>query len=234
MAIRLKQAGIDDFVIWERDAEVGGTWWANTYPGCQCDIPSHLYSFSFAPNPDWSRTYPLQPELRRYLRECTDRYGVRDHIRLDCEVTGAEWDEDEGVWRVETAQGPFTVDLLIAAPGFLSEPATPALPGLEDFEGETVPHGALEPRPRPHRPPRRGDRHRRLGDPDRPADPADRRAPRRLPAHAALGHAASRPSDHRFRAAPLPPLPGAAAGRPHGRLLQPRDAGARASSATRS
>src|SRR5881392_1750486 len=86
MAIRLKQVGIDDFVIWERDTEVGGTWWANTYPGCQCDIPSHLYSFSFAPNPDWTRTYPLQPELKRYLRECTERYGVRDHIRLDCEV----------------------------------------------------------------------------------------------------------------------------------------------------
>jgi cation diffusion facilitator CzcD-associated flavoprotein CzcO len=137
MAIKLKQAGIDDFVIWERDAEVGGTWWANTYPGCQCDIPSHLYSFSFAPNPEWSRTYPLQPELRRYLREVTDRYGVRDHIRLSCEVTATEWDDAESVWRVETEQGSFTVDLLIAAPGFLSEPATPALPGLERFEGVT-------------------------------------------------------------------------------------------------
>src|SRR5439155_3885272 len=98
MAIRLKQAGIDDFVVWERDTEVGGTWWANTHPGCQCDIPSHLYSFSFAPNPEWSRTYPLQPELRSYLRDCTERYGVRDHIRLRCEVTGAEWDDDNGVW----------------------------------------------------------------------------------------------------------------------------------------
>jgi cation diffusion facilitator CzcD-associated flavoprotein CzcO len=137
MAIRLKQAGIEDFVVWERDAEVGGTWWANSYPGCQCDIPSHLYSFSFAPNPDWTRTYPLQPELKRYLSECTERYGARDQIRLDCEVTSAEWDEGEGVWRIGTAQGPFTVELLIAAPGFLSEPATPALPGLDDFEGET-------------------------------------------------------------------------------------------------
>ena len=137
MAIRLKQTGIDDFVVWERDDEVGGTWWANTYPGCQCDIPSHLYSFSFAPNPEWSRTYPLQPELRRYLRACAERYGVREHIRLRCEVTSAEWDEHEGVWRVETAQGRYTAELLIAAPGFLSEPATPALPGLEDFEGVT-------------------------------------------------------------------------------------------------
>jgi cation diffusion facilitator CzcD-associated flavoprotein CzcO len=136
MAIKLKEAGHHDFVIWERDAEVGGTWWANTYPGCQCDIPSHLYSFSFAPNPEWSRTYPLQPELRTYLRECSERYGLRDHIRFDCEVTAAEWDEQEGLWRIETEQGPFTADLLIAAPGFLSEPATPALPGLDSFQGE--------------------------------------------------------------------------------------------------
>jgi cation diffusion facilitator CzcD-associated flavoprotein CzcO len=137
MAIRLRQAGTDDFVIWERDEEVGGTWWANSYPGCQCDIPSHLYSFSFAPNHNWTRTYPLQPELRTYLRDCTDRYGVRDQIRLGCEVTAATWDERDGVWQIETSQGPFTVELLIAAPGFLSEPATPALPGLEDFEGES-------------------------------------------------------------------------------------------------
>jgi cation diffusion facilitator CzcD-associated flavoprotein CzcO len=137
MAIRLKQAGIEDFVVWERDADVGGTWWANSYPGCQCDIPSHLYSFSFEPNPNWTRTYPLQPELRSYLRECTERYGLRDHVRVDCEVTSADWDEREGGWQVETSQGPFTVDFLIAAPGFLSEPATPALPGLDEFEGET-------------------------------------------------------------------------------------------------
>jgi cation diffusion facilitator CzcD-associated flavoprotein CzcO len=136
MAIRLKQAGFDDFVIWERDSDVGGTWWANTYPGCQCDIPSHLYSFSFAPNPEWSRTYPLQPELSRYLRECSERYGVHDRIRLDCEVTSAAWDEADGVWRVDTTHGPYTVELLIAAPGFLSAPATPALPGLDRFEGE--------------------------------------------------------------------------------------------------
>jgi cation diffusion facilitator CzcD-associated flavoprotein CzcO len=136
MAIKLKQAGIDDFVIWERDADVGGTWWANSYPGCQCDIPSHLYSFSFAPNPNWTRTYPLQAELKRYLRECTERHRVGDHIRLNCEMTAAEWDEESGLWRIETGQGQFTVELLIAAPGFLSEPATPALPGLEGFQGE--------------------------------------------------------------------------------------------------
>ena len=137
MAIRLKQAGIHDFVIWERDGDVGGTWWANTYPGCQCDIPSHLYSYSFAPNPNWSRTYPLQPELKEYLRECTERYSLRDHIHVNCEVSLAEWDDDEGLWRVETPKGSFAVDMLIAAPGFLSEPAVPGLPGIEEFEGVT-------------------------------------------------------------------------------------------------
>src|SRR3954454_16729220 len=94
MAIKLKQAGLEDFVIFERDADVGGTWWANTYPGCQCDIPSHLYSFSFAPNPDWKRTYATQPEIRDYLRSCADRFGLREHIRLSTSVTGATWDED--------------------------------------------------------------------------------------------------------------------------------------------
>jgi len=137
MAIRLKQAGIEDFVICERDTGVGGTWWANTYPGCQCDIPSHLYSFSFAPNPDWSRTYPNQPEIKAYLRHCAERYGVLEHIRFGCEVLGAEWDEHERLWRVQTSQGPLTADLLIGAPGGLSEPSVPDLPGLDRFGGTT-------------------------------------------------------------------------------------------------
>ena len=135
MAIRLKQAGIEDFVVFERDEEVGGTWWANTYPGCQCDIPSHLYSYSFALNPNWTRTYPLQPEIREYLRDCADRYGVREHLRLSCAVQSAEWDEEDRVWRLETSDGPFSARLVIAAPGPLSEPSMPALPGIEDFQG---------------------------------------------------------------------------------------------------
>jgi cation diffusion facilitator CzcD-associated flavoprotein CzcO len=135
MAIRLKQAGFEDFIVFERDADVGGTWWANTYPGCQCDIPSHLYSYSFALNPNWSRTYPLQPEISEYLRDCTDRYGVRPHLRVNCAVEGADWDDDAAVWRLETSDGPFTAAVVIAAPGPLSEPSTPDLPGMEDFGG---------------------------------------------------------------------------------------------------
>ena len=80
--------------IFERAADVGGTWWANTYPGCQCDIPSHLYSFSFAPNPNWTRTYPKQPELRDYLRATAEKFGLYDRIRFNTEVTDARWDED--------------------------------------------------------------------------------------------------------------------------------------------
>ncbi len=141
MAIRLKEKGVEDFVVFERDEEVGGTWWANTYPGCQCDIPSHLYSYSFALNPEWTRTYPLQPEIRDYLRECADRYGVRPHLRLGCAIERAEWDDEAAVWRLETNEGTFTAEVVIAAPGALSEPRIPELPGIESFGG-TVFHTA--------------------------------------------------------------------------------------------
>src|SRR2546429_683038 len=93
MAIALKKAGRHDFVILEKDDDLGGTWRDNTYPGCACDIPSHLYSFSFAPHPGWSRMYPRQQEIWDYLRRCADRYGLRPHIRYGVEVNSAEWDE---------------------------------------------------------------------------------------------------------------------------------------------
>jgi cation diffusion facilitator CzcD-associated flavoprotein CzcO len=140
-AIRLVQRGEHDFLIFERAADVGGTWWANTYPGCQCDIPSHLYSFSFAPNPNWTRTYPKQPELRDYLRATAEKFGLYDRIRFDTEVTDARWDEDASVWRIETSAGSYTADVMVAAPGPLSEPSIPDLPGIEDFEG-TIFHTA--------------------------------------------------------------------------------------------
>jgi cation diffusion facilitator CzcD-associated flavoprotein CzcO len=140
-AIRLAQRGDDDFLVFERESDVGGTWWANTYPGCQCDVPSHLYSFSFAPNPNWSRTYPKQPELRDYLRETAERFGVYDRIRFNTKVTAATWDDAAGRWTLETSGGSYTADVLIAAPGPLSEPSIPDLPGLENFDG-TVFHTA--------------------------------------------------------------------------------------------
>jgi cation diffusion facilitator CzcD-associated flavoprotein CzcO len=141
MGIRLKQAGIDDFVILERADDLGGTWRDNSYPGCACDVPSHLYSFSFAPNPDWSRTFSGQEEIWAYLRGCAERYGITPHIRYGHEVTEAAWDEDERRWRVETTQGPYSGEVLVAGMGALSDPSIPALPGLDAFEG-TVFHSA--------------------------------------------------------------------------------------------
>jgi len=141
MAIRLRQAGIEDFVVLERADDVGGTWEANTYPGCQCDVPSHLYSFSFAPNPSWTRTYSRQPEIWSYLRRCADRYGLRQHLRLGHELTAATWDERRLRWHVETSRGALTATLLIDATGPLSHPAVPAIRGLRRFEG-TLFHSA--------------------------------------------------------------------------------------------
>ena len=137
MAIRLLGEGERDFVVLERDADVGGTWLQNTYPGCQCDVPSHLYSFSFAQNPAWTRTFPLQRELWDYLRRCADEFGVRPHLRPGCEVTAASWDPDALRWRIETSHGSLTADVLVAGTGGLSEPAIPELPGLDRFEGTT-------------------------------------------------------------------------------------------------
>jgi cation diffusion facilitator CzcD-associated flavoprotein CzcO len=136
MAIRLKQAGIHDFVLLERARDVGGTWRDNSYPGCQCDVPSHLYSFSFAPNPDWSRTYSRQPEIWEYLRRCAQEFGIVPHIRYDHEVQMAEWIEDERRWRIQTPSSTLTADIIVSGVGALSEPSIPAIPGLADFQGK--------------------------------------------------------------------------------------------------
>jgi cation diffusion facilitator CzcD-associated flavoprotein CzcO len=135
MAIRLKQAGIDDFVLLERAGDVGGTWRDNTYPGCQCDVPSHLYSFSFAPNPNWTRTFSHQEEIWDYLRDCAERFEITPHVRLNHEVIDAAWDEEAGVWRLETSGGDLTAHVVVSGTGALSEPSIPELPGLESFEG---------------------------------------------------------------------------------------------------
>ncbi|HEX6460213.1 MAG TPA: NAD(P)/FAD-dependent oxidoreductase [Thermoleophilaceae bacterium] len=133
--IRLKQEGENDFLILERAGDVGGTWRDNTYPGCACDVPSHLYSFSFEPNPNWSRTFSPQPEIWDYLRHCTKKYGIEPHIRFNHMVTEAAWDDEAEVWRVETEQGSLTADFLIAGVGPLSDPRLPDIPGIESFEG---------------------------------------------------------------------------------------------------
>ena len=135
MAIRLKQEGVDDFVVLEKADDVGGTWRENTYPGVQCDVPSHLYSFSFAQNPNWSRTFPLGDEIWDYLRECAVRYGVMPHIRFGEDVQSADWDDERQRWRIETADDTITAQVLVAGTGPLHEPSIPAVPGLDRFEG---------------------------------------------------------------------------------------------------
>jgi cation diffusion facilitator CzcD-associated flavoprotein CzcO len=134
MAVRLKQAGYHDFVVLERAEDVGGTWRDNTYPGCRCDVPSHLYSFSFAPNPEWSRTFSPQPEIEAYLQKVTDGFRVRPHIRFGHAVESAHWQGDH--WLIHTSQGDFTADVVLSGMGPLAEPSIPKLPGIESFEGE--------------------------------------------------------------------------------------------------
>jgi cation diffusion facilitator CzcD-associated flavoprotein CzcO len=135
MAMRLKQEGIHDFVVLERAGDLGGTWRDNSYPGCACDVPSHLYSFSFAPNPNWNHIFARQGEIWGYLRGCARRFGVLPHIRYDHEVTAAEWDDAAERWRIETTAGPVAARVLVSAAGPLSQPLVPDLPGLEDFAG---------------------------------------------------------------------------------------------------
>ncbi|MGW6276658.1 flavin-containing monooxygenase [Kribbella sp. NPDC055071] len=133
MAVRLKQAGYDDFVVLERAHDVGGTWRDNTYPGCRCDVPSHLYSFSFAPNPEWTSTFSPQPEIEAYLQQVTDKFDVRRHIRFGHAVESAHW--EDGQWRIHTSEGEFTADILLSGMGPLAEPSYPELPGIDSFEG---------------------------------------------------------------------------------------------------
>jgi len=136
MGIRLKQSGVEDFLIFERAGSIGGTWRDNHYPGCACDVQSHLYSFSFAPNPDWSRMFSPQPEIRRYLEHCTDSFGLREHLRLNHELRSAQWDDAAAVWRLQMANGRCVrARVLISGMGGLSRPSIPNIPGLDTFAG---------------------------------------------------------------------------------------------------
>ncbi len=131
----LHRAGYDDVTVFEKGERVGGVWHHNTYPGAACDVPSHLYEFSFAPNPRWSRRYAPQPEIQAYLEDVARRHGVLDRIKTNTEVTRASWDEERGKWLLDTSAGPHEADVLVTACGQLSVPSTPPLPGLDSFEG---------------------------------------------------------------------------------------------------
>lgn len=141
MANRLRQSGREDFLILERAQEIGGVWQLNTYPGCACDVPSHLYSLSFAPNPEWSHTYSAQPEIREYLQRTADRFGLRPFIRTGVALKSATWSEPDGRWTLETSAQRITCEVFISAVGPLTEPSWPEVPGLDRFEG-TLMHSA--------------------------------------------------------------------------------------------
>jgi cation diffusion facilitator CzcD-associated flavoprotein CzcO len=136
MGMVLKRAGIDDFVILEKAATLGGTWRDNTYPGASCDAPSFLYSFSFAQKTDWSRRFAWQPELLGYAAECAVNAGLLPHCRFDAEVTAARFDEARNLWRVELAGGDtIEAEFLVTGVGQLHRPSIPDLPGRGDFAG---------------------------------------------------------------------------------------------------
>jgi cation diffusion facilitator CzcD-associated flavoprotein CzcO len=137
MAIRLKQAGIHSFTIFERASEIGGTWRDNTYPGAGCDVPSHVYSFSFEPNPDWSRMYAESGEIHAYLLRCVEKYELRPHLRLNIGITEARFDEGRGLWTLRTSVGE-TVNAraVVAGVGALVDPKLPQIKDLATFRGK--------------------------------------------------------------------------------------------------
>jgi cation diffusion facilitator CzcD-associated flavoprotein CzcO len=134
LALRLQRSGQTDFTVFERAAAVGGTWRDNTYPGVACDIPAHLYSLSFATNPDWAHVFAQGHEIRDYLERAADE--VRQRIRLNTPVLDMEWDDARGVWMLDTPSGPYTARVLVLACGRLADPLIPAIDGLEGFAGE--------------------------------------------------------------------------------------------------
>jgi cation diffusion facilitator CzcD-associated flavoprotein CzcO len=138
-AIQLKRLGIEDFVILEREDDLGGTWYVNHYPGLAVDVPTTTYSYYFEPNPNWSRLFTPGPEIKQYADDVADKYDVRKHMRFNVSVEGARWDEEAQVWRValrdgETISGRY----LFTATGFLSQPKVPDIPGINDFDGKVI------------------------------------------------------------------------------------------------
>ncbi len=134
-AIHMRRAGIEDFVVLERGDEPGGTWRDNTYPGCACDVPTALYSYSFAPKPDWSRAFAPQAEIRRYVLDVAAEHGVIDRIRCNADVLAAAWNDDRQRWLLQTSDGDYAAQVMVSATGPWSEPVIPELPGLDSFEG---------------------------------------------------------------------------------------------------
>lgn len=143
MAIQLRKAGMESFLILEKASDIGGTWWENRYPGCACDIPSHLYSFSFEPSTDWTRMYPDQQEIHGYLKRCVERHELGSRIRLNTRFEEAKWDESAGLWHILDGNGlQIDARVLVSGMGALHVPRYPSLKGAESFAGPSF-HSAL-------------------------------------------------------------------------------------------
>ncbi len=139
MGIKLLEAGMNSFLIIEKGAEIGGTWWDNRYPGCACDIPSHLYSFSFAPSTEWTRMYPGQQEIHDYLKRCVQHYALAPYLRLNTRFCEAVWDESKGVWNATAGDGMrIRARVLVSGMGALHVPRYPELKGLDRFKGPAL------------------------------------------------------------------------------------------------
>ena len=139
IAARLVESGERNFLILEKNAGVGGTWWLNRYPGCACDVPSNLYSFSFAPEPNWSQRFAPRTEIQAYLDRCVDRFELNRHLRLNCDVAKIQWDESRRYWHIaDNNDQHLTADFVISAIGGLSRPAWPDIPGLDTFGGRVI------------------------------------------------------------------------------------------------
>lgn len=136
--IRLRRAGQRDFIVLERSPDVGGTWWDNTYPGCRCDVPSNLYSYSFLPNPEWPETFSPRAEIQAYLRRCAEQEGLLEHIRFGVALERAEWNEEAGAWCLTTSDGVLLAERLVTGTGGLVEPRLPEIEGLDRFAGPIV------------------------------------------------------------------------------------------------
>ncbi len=204
MAIRCRQAGIGPLRVIEKADGIGGTWHDNTYPGAACDVPSHLYSLSFAPKADWSRMYAPQPEILAYLRETADRHGLMPLIQLGHAFTGATWDAARALWHVETDRGPITARAIVSGMGGLHHPAYPDIPGRAAFAGPAFHTAAWD-----HSVDLAGKRVGVIGTGASaiqvvPGACHGRGPPDPVPAHAALDHAQERP---RHRGAGEEPLP---------------------------
>ena len=135
LAVKLREAGIDDFIILERAADLGGVWRDNTYPGCACDVPSHLYSYSFAPNPNWSRTFGTQPEILAYLKRVANAHDVPPRVCLRTELLEAVWHEDDRSWLLHTSTGPLSAKVLVCAAGVYGKARYPDIKGRDSFAG---------------------------------------------------------------------------------------------------